>query len=219
MRCYSLLLFLVLGVPAVGLSATVYTYVDDKGTVVMTDQLKKVPPRYRNKVKTLEQNDPPPRVDPVSGPAPPDGSRPAPMPAQTRAVVDEQKRSWSQFFWNALPEEIVPGLTQYQSVLLIGGFVIGSTLFAVLMFTRNPALQFAMKWALTFVVAGTLYGMYFAELGTTLSVKGEEQITDPRTVLDQVRVKVKGIEQRQEERIKSMEHMEQGGPLEELNQP
>ncbi len=209
MRLLCLWLSVVLGAPAVGLAATVYTYVDDKGTVVMTDRIKNVPARFRHKVTTIEQKDPPPRVNAEPEPPVPDVARPTPAPSASRTAGNEEKNSWSQFFWSALPKEIVPGLTQYQSVLLIGGFVIGSTLFAILMFTRNVALQFALKWALTFVVAGTLYGIYFAELGTTLSVKGEEEITDPRNVLDQVRVKVKKIEERQQERIDAMEHVQQ----------
>ena len=182
MRGLCLLLFLSLGAAPVSHGATVYTYVDEDGTVIMTDRLANVPPRFRNKVNVIEQEN---------------------------AVTSSGSR-WSQLFWDALPEEIVPGLTQYQSVLLIGGLVIGSVVFAAMMLTRNPALQFALKWALTFVVAGTLYGIYFAELGTNLSAKGEEQVTDPRAVLDRVRGKVKQIEERQEERTQQ---------IEELNQP
>ena len=118
MRVLSLLLSLVLGAPALALTATVYTYVDDKGSVVMTDQIKNVPPRFRKQVTTIERKDPPPRVMPE--PAARDVVPPAPAPSPSRTVVDEGKKSWSQFFWNALPNEIVPGLTQYQSVLLIG---------------------------------------------------------------------------------------------------
>lgn len=219
MRCLGLLLILVLGAPAVSLPATVYTYVDDGGTVVMTDRLKNVPPRFRDKVRVIEQNDGPPRESPAPVPAAPDLSPSEPVPSAGRVEAEGEGTRWSEFFWNALPDKIVPGLTQYQSVLLIGGFVVGSTVFAAMMLTRNPALQFALKWALIFVAGGTFYGIYFAELGTTLSVKGEEQITDPRTVLDRVRVKVKEIEERQQQRIQTMEHMEHLDALEEGDQP
>ena len=52
------------------------------------------------------------------------------------------------------------------------------------------------------------------------SVKGEEEVTDPRTVLDQVRVKVKEIEERQQERIDAMEQVQpQSEALEGATQP
>lgn len=216
MWCLGLLLVLVLGPPAISHAGTVYTYVDDDGTVVMTDRLKSVPPRFRDKVSVIEQQEPPPRVDPIPVPSAPDVPRAAPAPAAGRAGPAENGNRWSRWFWSALPAEIIPGLTQYQSVLLIGGFITGSVVFAAMMLTRNPALQFALKWALIFVVGGTFYGIYFAELGTTLSIKGEEQVSGPRTVLDRVRGTVKEIEERQRERIRQMENMER---LERLEEP
>lgn len=218
MRCLGLLLVLVLGAHAVSLAATVYTYDDDDGTVVMTDRLKNVPPRFRDEVRVIEQDAPPPGEIPAPLPEAPDPSPPAPVPSAGRVEAEGERKGWSEFFWSALPERIVPGLTQYQSVLLIGGGVIGAAVFAAMMLTRNPALQFALKWVLIFVAGGTFYGIYFAELGTTLSVKGEERITDPRTVLDRVRVKVNEIEERQQERIQTIEHMEQLDALEGLDQ-
>lgn len=195
-----LLLFLLLGAPPVSHGGTVYSYVDDDGTVIMTDRLTQVPPRFRDKVTVLEEGE-------------------VPAPSTSRSANWGEGTGWSQRFWNALPEEIVPGLTQYQSVLLIGGSVIATVVFAAMMLTRNPALQFALKWALIFVAGGTFYGIYFAELGADLTPKGEKPITDPRTVVDRVRVKVKEIEARQEERTRQIERLERLDSLDELNRP
>ena len=159
-----------------------YSYVNEEGATVITDDLKKVPERYRKQVKVTEST------------------------RQTDESVTDRVEEALSGVWETmrgwkvpLPEtNMISGLTNYQSAVLIGGFVIAALVFAIMALSQSPAIKFAMKWALMFVVVSMIYALYFSELD---SIGGEtpqtstDPTTRPGTVIQRVKQKAKSFEQ------------------------
>jgi hypothetical protein len=68
-----LLILLVFTVP--GYTATIYKWVDKEGVVHFTDDISKVPPAYRNQIKTEERKDADAKVEREPPPLPPPRTR------------------------------------------------------------------------------------------------------------------------------------------------
>ena len=194
------ILMLVLSVCswASGVSASsLYTYVNDDGAVVLTDDLKSVPERYRSRVKVAEFNDEP-RTD---------------AGAAVAAILAESTTGGStRSFIDRLPDFTISGLSTYQSYVLAGGFLGAVLAFAAMTLTRSPALSFAMKWVLMFMVVGVIYALYFSELKTygELGSDGTAASSDqPTSVVDRVKGKTKAVEDMQQRRFDRIDSLTQ----------
>jgi hypothetical protein len=114
--------------------AETYRYVDDKGTVVFTDDPKTIPERYRARAKALERTEVQTgRVDQVLNKA------------------DQLSKGF-----------VMGGLTPDQSRVLTWSFVAAVLMFAVMMFTGSSALRLLMRWLLILLAIGTTAHLYFS---------------------------------------------------------
>jgi len=118
--------------PEIASATTIYSYIDDRGTSVLTDNYESIPEQYRVKVQTTEQA--------------PKG------PSNHSAAVRLQQKvvGWANNTGAGLGifTPNISGLTHYQSrVLSFGGIVAVICLLARL-FVRSQAVRFLSLWCL-----------------------------------------------------------------------
>jgi hypothetical protein len=129
--------------------AETYSYVDDQGTVVFTDDLKSIAPRYRQRVKTVQE---------------------APRPNAPLLKIDQLP------FPDVGKGFTIAGLTPAQSRTLVTGFCAAIVMFAVMMLTGSSALRLLMRWLLILLAIGTTASIYFSNDALTgkATVKAKE---------------------------------------------
>jgi hypothetical protein len=137
--------------PGIGYATTIYSYVDERGTPVMTDKLENVPERYRAKVKVTEQESKGVSEQSVAG--------------KIQQKITDLMHNTGWEFGTFLPN--ISGLTHYQSrVLSIGGIVVALCLF-VRPFMRSQAVRFLLLWCL--IMAGvTVPALFFTSQDAAL---------------------------------------------------
>ena len=136
--------------------ATTYTYVDDKGTVVFTDNKDGIPARYRARVKVLEEGE-----NAKGG-----GGLIEKGATAVEQVTGRITDTASQF------PITIPGLSPYQSRVLSLAFVAAVLMAGTMLLSGNPAVRFLMRWLLVLLAIGTTATMYFSEGGLTQKAKG-----------------------------------------------
>lgn len=118
--------------PEIVSATTIYSYIDDHGTPVLTDNLESIPERYRAKVQTTEQ-------------------APAGPSNHSAAIRLQQKISgWAHNTGAGLGAFTpnISGLTHYQSrVVTIGGMVAVICLL-IRFFVRSQVVRFLSLWCL-----------------------------------------------------------------------
>ncbi len=179
-------------------SKTLYTYEDANGTVVATDTWEKIPESYRSRAKALhvpeggvERNE---TIEYMKA-----------LPAAAASKAEGLGRK----LFSLLPDTIIPGMTVYQSVVLIGGFVAIVLTLATMHLTKSLGLRFAMKWLLMFLIVGTTYSMYFSELGEKFTpMSGESGAVATDNVMKRVKQKASEVERLQEERDRQLQQLE-----------
>jgi hypothetical protein len=118
--------------PAIASATTIYSYIDDRGTPVLTDNFENIPERYRAKVQVTEQA--------PKGPS-----------EHSVAIRLQQKLAgWANNTGTGLGKFTpnISGLTHYQSqVLTFGGFAAVICLLARF-FGRSQAVRFLSLWCL-----------------------------------------------------------------------
>ena len=118
--------------PELASATTIYSYIDDRGTPVMTDNFESIPERYRAKVQVTEQ---------------------APKVASDHSVAGELQHKIAGWAHNTgaglgIPIANISGLTHYQSqVLSFGGIILAICLLARY-FGRNQVVRFLSLWCL-----------------------------------------------------------------------
>lgn len=155
----AILLFFWLGCFMTGVmdnawAATTYSYVDDQGTVVFTDQRENIPEQYRSRAKVIETRD-----SLTDAGAKTQGAAPKPVPDRVTDAV-------SKFTIN------IPGLSPEQSQVLTMAFAAAVLMFAVMMLSGNKAVLLLMRWLLVLLAIGTTATMYFSQGDLTEKAKG-----------------------------------------------
>lgn len=118
--------------PEIASATTIYSYIDDRGTPVLTDNFESVPERYRAKVQATEQA--------PKGPS--DHSAAVRLQQKVAAWANNASAGLGIFTPN------ISGLTHYQSrVLSFGGIVAVICLLARL-FVRSQVVRFLSLWCL-----------------------------------------------------------------------
>ena len=118
--------------PEIALATTIYSYIDDRGTPVLTDNFESIPERYRGKVKTTEQ---------------------ASKDASDHSAAVRLQQRFAGWVNNTgaglgLSTPNISGLTHYQSrVLSFGGIGAVICLLARL-FVRSQVVRFLSLWCL-----------------------------------------------------------------------
>lgn len=136
--------------------AATYTYVDDKGTVVFTDNKDNIPARYRARVKVLEEG------ERAKG----GGGLIEKGATAVEQVTDRITDTASRF-----PISI-PGMSPYQSRMLSLAFVGAVLMAGTMLLSGNPSVRFLMRWLLVLLAIGTTATMYFSEGGLTQKATG-----------------------------------------------
>lgn len=118
--------------PEIASATTIYSYIDDRGTPVLTDNFESIPERYRAKVQTTEQA--------PKGPS-----------NHSAAVRLQQKVSgWAHNIGARLGTFTpnISGLTPYQSQVLSFGGVIAVICLLARFFVRSQVIRFLSLWCL-----------------------------------------------------------------------
>ncbi|MGH7251821.1 MAG: DUF4124 domain-containing protein [Nitrospiraceae bacterium] len=146
--------------PIEPLGATTYTYVDDKGTVVFTDNKDNIPARYRARVRVLEEGD---KAKGAGG-----------LIERGTAAVEQVTGKITGKVTGTAPESpfTIAGLSPYQSRVLSLAFVAAVLMAGVMLLSGNPALRFLMRWLLVLLAIGTTASMYFSEGGLAQKAGG-----------------------------------------------
>jgi len=128
------LLFWISGLlfPGIASATTIYSYVDDRGTPVLTDNLENIPERYRAKVQVTEQA--PKGVSDLSA----------------AAKIQQQIAGWAQNTGTGLDKFTpnISGLTRYQSQVFSFGGLGAVVCLLARFFLRNQAVRFLSLWCL-----------------------------------------------------------------------
>ena len=113
-------------------ATTIYSYIDDRGTPVLTDNIESIPERYRAKVQVTEQA--------------PKGASDHSAAVKLQQMITDLAHSTDGRLGKFAPN--ISGLTHYQSqVLSFGGIVAVICLFARLL-GRSQVVRFLSLWGL-----------------------------------------------------------------------
>lgn len=130
-------------------ATTMYSYIDDTGTPVITDNFNTIPERYRAKVKTTEQ------------------TSSAPQGASTAGAIHERVTSWQKrvtdMASNAAPN--ISGLSASQSKILTYAGVAAMVLFIVMYMSKGQSIRLLALWCLIMLGLGTPVLMYVSQDG------------------------------------------------------
>jgi hypothetical protein len=121
-----------------------YSYRDDQGTNVVTDNYERIPSRYRAKVTTSEQE-----VD--------QSSAPTSLPAGVTKLMRKTGDPIGGFTIN------VPGMSHYQSHALTIAGCLAAICLLVRGFSRNQALRFLAQWGLVMLGIVTPLLIFFSQ--------------------------------------------------------
>lgn len=124
--------------PEIVFATTVYSYIDEQGTPVLTDNFESIPERYRAKVRVTEQ---------------------APKVTSDHSAVIKLQQKIGDLFKSSgggvgtfAPN--ISGLTHYQSQVLSFGGIVAVVCLLARFFGRNQAVRFFSLWCL--VMAGLI---------------------------------------------------------------
>ena len=146
--------------PIENAGATTYTYVDDKGTVVFTDNKDNIPARYRARVRVLEE-----------GESKKGGG--GLIEKGTAAVEQVTGKITGKITDTASQSPItIPGLSPYQSKVLSLACVAAVLMAGTMLLSGNPAVRFLMRWLLVLLAIGTTATMFFSEGGLAQKATG-----------------------------------------------
>jgi hypothetical protein len=152
-----LLIVTSLMMPYAAAAETIYSYVDEKGTPVLTDNYDSIPERYRAKVKTTE--------------------RPVSPPAQTTPLgtIHHTVTSWGKKITGAIPgfAPEIAGLSPAQSKILTTAGFVGLICMIAMYMSRNQAIKFISLWILIISGIVTPVLLYTAQGGAADDMKAK----------------------------------------------
>lgn len=204
--------------PELSAGPTVYTYVDDEGTVIFTEQLQSIPERYQDRVqimadtegKKAEQKAQEAKEKKAMG-----GSKPS-QPSPETAAMEKAREMVKDM--PAMPQSFIPTLSSYQTAVLGIGFGVAVILFVMMKLSHNFGIRLLLRLLLVAVMFGTSYLMYFSGLGDKFAEMtghaGKEgatsgsKIQTPTEVLQKVRDTIKDMERSQQEKADALQQME-----------
>ena len=145
--------------PEIAFATTIYSYIDDHGTPVLTDNFENIPERYRAKVKTTEQ-------------FPKDASD------HSAAVRLQQKfAGWVNHTGTGLglltPK--ISGLTHYQSRVLSFGGIVAVICLLARFFVRSQVVRFLSLWCLI-MLGLTVPALLFTSQDAALDLLSDQSV-------------------------------------------
>jgi hypothetical protein len=167
---------------------SIYSYFDDRGNLVATDRVEDIPERYRNRVKVTNS------VAEAGAPRTGSTSRPAAFAEDLLVRLVEQ-----------VPADIIPGLTAYQSVVLVAGFLAMLLFFGAGTVTGSPFLRLLMPWAIGFLDLATIYVMFVSELGDKVAARAGSK--SKGSLVHQLREKGQHLGEQKRQRLKQVDQL------------
>jgi len=168
----------------------IYSYVDERGNIVATDRLENIPERYRARVKVTESVE--------SG---------TPSSQSGAASLVSSMRGEGPLLWliDRLPPTMIPGMSTYQSVMLIGGFLAIVLFYGAGKLTGSAFLRLLMPWAVGFLALATVYFMFVSDLGDKVAARSAAK--SDGSLIHRFQEKGKHIEGQKQERLKQFNEM------------
>lgn len=167
----------------------IYSYVDERGNLVATDRLENIPERYRARVKVTEG---------VESEKPASGASPL-------ASASLRGEDLLVPLIAYLPPSLIPGLSTYKSVMLIGGFLAMVLFYGAGKLTGSAFLRLLSPWAVGFLALATLYFMFVSDLGDRVAARSAAR--SDGSLIHQFQEKGKLIEGQKQERLKQVDQM------------
>jgi len=158
--------------PYVAAAETIYSYIDEHGTPVLTDNYDSIPERYRAKVKTSERSASPP-------------AQTAPLGAIQHTVT-----SWTKNMTGTIggfaPE--ISGLSPAQSKILTAAGLVGLICVIAMYLSRNQAIRFISLWILIISGIVTPVLLYTAQGGASdvMKAKATDAVKKQQDRLQQI---------------------------------
>ena len=126
----ALLIVTSLMLPYAAAAETIYSYIDEHGTPVLTDNYDSIPERYRAKVKTTERSvSPPTQTTPLG-------------------TIHHTVTSWGKKIAGAIagfaPE--ISGLSPAQSKILTSAGIVGFICVIAMYLSRSQVIKFLSLW-------------------------------------------------------------------------
>src|SRR5437867_129 len=111
----------------------IYSYIDERGNIVATDRLENIPERYRARVKVTESVE---------------SGKPS---SESGASASARGEDMLVRLIDHLPPTVIPGLSTYQSVMLVGGFLAIVLSYAAGKLTGSAFLRLLSPWVIGFL--------------------------------------------------------------------
>jgi len=131
------------------LATTMYSYIDEQGTPVITDDLNTIPERYRAKVKTTD-------LTPT-----------APQRTSTAGTIHDRVTSWGRqlrdVVTGAAPS--ISGLSRAQSQILTYAGLAAIVLLLVMNLSKGQMTRLLATWCLIMLAIGTPVLLYISDDG------------------------------------------------------
>lgn len=138
-------------------ATTIYSYVDEQGTPVMTDDYNRIPERYRSKVKVTESS-------------PSSRSTGSPM-ANLYSSVTHLTKDLSKGMKGLVPD--IPGMTSYQSQILTYAGLMALVCLMVMHLSRGQVMRFLALWLLIVLGLATPVLLYVSKDGPADVLRGK----------------------------------------------
>lgn len=173
-RCVAslpIILALALPAPQAFSADAIYQYVDDKGTVNFTDQWESIPEQYRGRVRVIDPATgkavkPLPRTGQAGNPAPPPD-----MPSEAAGPGGQSRSAPSRLAgWSDTVSALsIPLPSRYQFGVGLTTLVLLWGAFKTMRLISNPVLKMLLKASMVFLLAGSVYAMYFSGLNERIA--------------------------------------------------
>lgn len=138
-------------------ATTIYSYVDEHGTPVMTDNYNTIPERYRSKVKVTESS-------------PSSHSTGSPM-ANLHSSVTHLTKDLSKGVKALVPD--IPGMTSYQSQILTYAGLSAMVCLMAMYLSRGQVARFLTLWLLILLGLATPVLLYVSKDGPAGILRGK----------------------------------------------
>jgi hypothetical protein len=138
-------------------ATTIYSYVDEQGTPVMTDNYNTIPERYRSKVK-------------ITDTSPSSQSTGSPM-ANLHNSVTHVTNDILKGMKGLVPD--IPGMTSYQSQILTYAGLIALICIMAMYLSRSQVTRFLALWCLLLLGLATPVLLYVSKDGPIDILRGK----------------------------------------------
>ncbi len=179
MVCVLALLLRLVEAPA---AKPIYSYVDERGNLVATDREDTIPERYRSRVVVTES---------------------AENPQSSKSAVSSASSQIEERLVqlvNRLPATVIPNMSAYQSVILIGGALAMLFFYGAAKLTSSAFLRLLMPWAIGLLTFSTIYLMYISDLSDRVAARTSGKSSG--SLIHQFQKKGKSLEEQKLQRLK-----------------